>query len=565
MNWKLRVGILVLLCSATTALAQQPDNAAQVDRLFADWDRKDSPGCVVLVRQDGKTVHERAYGMANLELGVPLSLSSVFLLASVSKQFVVFLIMLLAQGGRLSLDDDIRKHVPEVPDFGKTITIRHLIHHTSGLREDLTCHNLAGWRSGDIVTRDDFLRFVKNQKELNFPPGDQYLYCNTGYHLLAIIVERTTKQPMAIYAQDQIFQPLKMNATVVRDSHRKLIPNLVVPYSSNFSRLEAINPMDKFKLTAFSLSRVAHDPPGASNVHSTVGDLARWDQNFYDATVGNKMLLDQMQTRAKLNNGKDIKYAGGLSIDTYRGLKTVSHTGSHGGYKTVILRFPEQRYSVIILANVRDFVPIRLAKRVADIYLRDKLEPRAPLNEIMVPKDSLDAFKGEYRVGYSLWRVADYKGDLFVQADGGERKRLFASGHAEFFDREDGTRYRFVQKKEDVILETTFEKQKNSGKRLRVVEPTPQKLAELAGTYRSSELGAFGSLEVRAGKLILLMPKGEAVLQFLDNGDCIARPRDAYFAMLAVRFIRNRDDAVTGYTLSTERVRNLRYSKVKVE
>src|SRR5436190_230757 len=172
MKWKRCVGgfIVCLLLSSATALSQQRDNTAEVDRLFADWDRKDSPGCVVLVRQDGQAIHQRAYGMSNLELGVPLSLSSVFLLASVSKQFVVFLIMLLAQGGQLSLDDDVRKHVPEVPDFGKTITIRHLIHHTSGLREDLTSFNLAGWRSGDIITRDDFLRFVKNQKELNFPP-----------------------------------------------------------------------------------------------------------------------------------------------------------------------------------------------------------------------------------------------------------------------------------------------------------------------------------------------------------------------------------------------------------
>src|SRR5262245_53292465 len=164
-----------LFLLASVAGAQTGEPGAEVDRLFAKWDHKDSAGCVVLVRQDGKTLHERAYGMANLELAVPLTASSVFLLASVSKQFVVFLIMLLAQGGRISLDDDVRKYVPELPDFGKTITIRHLIHHTSGLREDLTLFNLAGWRGEDAVTRDDFLRLVKNQKELNFEPGSKYL------------------------------------------------------------------------------------------------------------------------------------------------------------------------------------------------------------------------------------------------------------------------------------------------------------------------------------------------------------------------------------------------------
>jgi CubicO group peptidase (beta-lactamase class C family) len=545
-----------LLLSTATVFGQEPEHAAQVDRLFSTWDRKDSPGCVVLVRQDGKTIYERAFGMANLELGVPLSLSSVFLLASVSKQFVVFLIMLLAQGGRLSVDDDIRKHVPEVPNFGKTITLRHLIHHTSGLREDLTCHNLAGWRSGDIITRDDFLCFVKNQKELNFEPGKQYLYCNTGYHLLALVVERITKQPMPEYARETIFRPLRMNATVVRVNHRTLIPGLVAPYSTRF---------DKFATAGFQIARVAHDPPGASNVHSNVGDLALWDQNFYDATIGDKKLLDAMQTKAKLNNGKEIKYAGGLSIDTYRGLKTVSHTGSHGGYKTVILRFPEQKFSVIILANVRDFVPIRIAKRIADIYLVDRLDPQNGYALPKVADDVLATYKGEYRFGYSLWRVVQDKDGLFVQVDGGEKKRLHPSGKDEFLDREDRTLYRFLKKKDDMILESTAEKTTTTGKRMRVIEPAKEKLAELAGTYRSGELGSFGSLEVRDGKLILQMPKWEATLQFLDNGDCIARPKDAFFSMLALNFARNSEGVITGYNLSTDRVRNLRYAKVKVE
>jgi CubicO group peptidase (beta-lactamase class C family) len=516
-----------------------------------------------LVRQDGKTVYQRAFGMANLELGVPLALDSVFLLASVSKQFVVFLIMLLAQGGRLSLDDDVRKYVPEVHDYGKTVTIRHLINHTSGLREDLTCHNLAGWRSGDAITRDDFLRFVKNQKELNFEPGEQYLYCNTGYHLLAIIVERVVKEPMPAFAHDRIFRPLGMRATVVRDNHRKLIPNLAAPYAATFDSLENVDPAERFKLTAFQLARVAHDPPGASNVHSTVGDLALWDQNFYDARIGDKKLLDAMQTKAKL---KDSKYAGGLMIDAYRGLKTVSHTGSHGGYKTVLLRFPDQRFSVIVLANQRDFVPIRMAKRVADIYLAERLQPQTTPAEIELAGAALEAFTGEYRFDHSLWRVGQAKqGGLFVQVDGGEKKRLFASAPNEFFDRLDGMRYRFVTKQDDMILETDLETTKNSGKRLRVLEPPAQKLAELAGTYRSAELGSLGSLEVRDGKLILQMPKWEATLQFLENGDCLARPKDAFFALLAFHFTRNSEGAVTGYTLSTERVRNLRYVKAKVE
>ena len=557
-NWYFVGFIVCVLFSSAIARGQPAENSVSVDRLFADWDRKDSPGCVVLVRQDGKTIHQRAFGAADLELGVPLSLSSVFLLASVSKQFLVFCIMLLAQGGRISLDDDVRKYVPEVPDFGKTITIRHLIHHTSGLRECFTCHMLGGWRGEDLVTRDDFLHFVKNQKELNFDPGAQYLYCNTGYHLLAIVVERVAKQPMPEFAHDKIFGPLGMNASTVRDDHRTLIPNLAVPYLTKF------NPTDRGRID-FQLARVAHDPPGASNIHSTVGDLALWDQNFYDATIGNKQLLDAMQTKTKLNSGKEIKYAGGLMIDTYRGLKTVAHTGSHGGFKTVILRFPDQRFSVIVLANLRDMVPLRIAKKVADIYLSDRLEPQTTPVPIGLAGYLLDEFKGDYRFGYSLWRVGQDKQGLFVQANSNEKKRLLPSTPAEFFDREDGMRYRFVKKKNDLILETSVEKQATVGKRLRPVEPPPGKLAELVGTYRSSELGAIGAIEVRGGKLVLQMPKIEATLQFFGNGECIARLKDAFYSMLTLNFTKNHVGMVDGYNLSTERVRNLRYAKVRTD
>ena len=178
---------------------------------------------------------------------------------------------------------------------------------------------------------------------------------------------------------------------------------------------------------------------------------------FFDAVVGGKKLIDEMQIPGKLNSGKAIKYAGGLFVDKYRGLKTVSHTGFHGGYKTVILRFPDERFSVIVLANVRDFVPIRMAKRIADIYLTEKLEPQQKGVEVKGGGD-MEPFLGEYRFGQSLWRVAkDAKGSPFVQVEGGEKKRLVATTDGKFFDREDGTLYAFTKKKDDVELETLAE------------------------------------------------------------------------------------------------------------
>jgi hypothetical protein len=209
-----------------------------------------------------------------------------------------------------------------------------------------------------------------------------------------------------------------------------------------------------------------------------------------------------------------------------------------------------------------------MAKRIADIYLADRMDKRNVREPMLPGPDAaqLAELLGEYRFGQSLWRIGtDKKGGLFAQVDGGEKKRLIPFAKHEFFDEEDGMEYRFVQKKDNVILETKVEKTKQTGKRLRLAEPPAAKLAEYVGTYRSSELATLGSLELRGPRLYLVMPKGEALLQFLENGECIARPRDAFFSLLAIQFTRNGDGPVTGYNLSTERVRNLRYAKVKIE
>ncbi|MCI0637827.1 MAG: beta-lactamase family protein [Gemmataceae bacterium] len=557
---RLRYPLLVLLLGAAAGSLLPSDagddvaltsKADAVDRLFAEWDRKDSPGCVALVRLDGKTVHQKAYGMANLELGIPLSLSSVFLLASVSKQFAVFLIMLLAQQGKLSLDDDVRKYVPELPQFDKTITIRHLIHHTSGLREDLTMFNLAGWRGDDSITREDFMRLVKNQKNVNFQPGDQYLYCNTGYHLLAIIVERVSKKPFSQFAREQIFEPLGMKHTTVREDHRQLIPHLAVSYAKNKD--------------AFALRRLGHGPPGASNVHSTAGDLALWDQNFYDAKVGGRKLLDDMLQKGKLTSGKDIAYAGGLVHGTQRGLKTVSHTGSHGGFKTILMRFPDQRFSVILLSNMSDFPRVPMAHKVADIYLAHKLtpRPREPAEVILAP-EKLEAFVGDYKTGFNVWEVRKQTGRLVVNQSG-EIRPLTPIGESEFIALLDYQRVRFEKKNDIMILEADDAGKKTTAKRLQFIKLPAEKLAGLAGTYYSEELGVLYRVDTSAGKAVLRQPKGEAELHAVSETEFLAKPGSAFFSLLTLKTAANAEQQVTGLIISTDRVRNLKFAKVRVE
>jgi CubicO group peptidase (beta-lactamase class C family) len=268
----------VLVLVAATRLAQAQGDVGELnsraDKLFAAYDKPDSPGCALAVIKDGTVLHKRGFGRANLETDAPITPGTVFHVASVSKQFTAFAILLLAKDGKLSLDDDVRKHIPELADFGKTVTIRHLIHHTSGLRDQWRLLKMAGWRMEDVITERDILDLVFRQKELNFAPGAEYLYSNTGYTLLAVIVARVSKQSFREFTQERIFKPLAMTSTHFHDDHRQIVKNRA--YSYRPARRGA-----EFELVPLQYANV-----GATSLFTTVEDLTKWDRNFYDAKVG---------------------------------------------------------------------------------------------------------------------------------------------------------------------------------------------------------------------------------------------------------------------------------------
>src|SRR5579862_9812223 len=211
--------------------SENAELSASVDALFTTWDQSGAPGAALAVVEDGQIVYTRGYGMANLEYAVPITPSTIFHVASISKQFTSFAINLLALEGRLSLDDDIRTHFPEFGDFGKTITLRHLRHHTSGLRDQWDLLQLAGWRMEDVITEQDILDLAWKQRDLNFAPGAEHLYCNTGYTLLAVIVKRVAGQSLREFAQERIFAPLGMTNTHFHDDHRMVVPNRAYSYA----------------------------------------------------------------------------------------------------------------------------------------------------------------------------------------------------------------------------------------------------------------------------------------------------------------------------------------------
>jgi CubicO group peptidase (beta-lactamase class C family) len=557
----LLVGML-LSTAAATALSPgdpavvKPDPARRVDKLFARWDKPDSPGCALAVVKDGKVVHQRGFGMASLEHGIPITASTLFLIASLSKHFTVFLIFLLAQGGRLNLDDDVRKHIPEVPEFGKKITIRHLIHHTSGLREEFSVHALQGRRFEDAQTQEDFLGWLRDQKDLNFEPGQEYLYCNTGYSLLGLIIRRASGKSVRAYADEQIFRPLGMRDTVFRDDHGMVIRKRASSYARGV-------------FGGFRYIAVPHEMPGATNLFTSVEDLARWDQNFYEARVGGRAVVEQMYRKGRLNSGKEIDYAGGLVLGSYRGLKTVEHSGAHGGYRTVLLRFPEQRFSVILLANLAEITPAKLARQVADIYLEGRLGPALPKEGKDDPKGKvdrklLDRYAGAYRLAPGVILTFAREKDRLVLRAPGARHVLGQLSETGFVIRTSGVRYEFMKSAGGSIdkVKRSFAAEETEAPRVRQLELTAKELAAYAGDYYSPELRVLYHVTVRDGRLRVRYPRGEVTLPQPYEGDEFVVGGASPFS--ALRFTRGADGQVSGFGVYTGRIRNLRFRRAEI-
>lgn len=352
---------------ATAVSAQAPASsplAHKVDEIFAHF-TPDGPGCAVAVYQNGNVVLAKGYGSANLEYGVPITPSTPFIVGSVSKQFTAAAIALLIEEKRLALTDDVRNYVPELADYGTPITIDHLVHHTSGLRDWWGLVNVAGLRPNDTYTVQDVLDMNARQRGLNFTPGERYNYSNTGYIVLGLVVQRVTGKSLREFAADRIFGPLKMADSHYQDDHTRPVRGRAYAYSPAAGGRYTINVPN-------------NDLVGQGGLMTTVLDLAKWDMNFETGAVGGPGFLQRQLERGKLNAGTSIDYAFGLQIGTYRGVDLVEHLGGTGGYSAVLSRFPKQHTAIAVLCNVRNAAPVTLAHRVADHLLRDSFTAPVP-------------------------------------------------------------------------------------------------------------------------------------------------------------------------------------------
>ena len=562
-QWVVVAGLSLAAARGGEAQKITPDVAKRVDGVFAKWNRADSPGCALGVYRGGQIVYKRGYGIEDLNEDVHITPGTVFHVASMSKQFTAAAVVLLAQQGKLSLDDDVRKYIPELPDFGQKITIRNLVHHTSGLRDQWALLELAGWRySQDLITNEDVMSLLTRQKELNFKPGERHLYSNTGYTLLGLIVKRVSGMSLREFTTKNIFEPLGMTRTHFRDDHAEVIKHNAVGYAQETGK-------------PFEISITNFDTVGATSLHTTVEDLQRWDENFYQPKVGGAAFVQQMLQRGKLNNGEQLDYAFGLVIDKDKGLPTIGHGGADAGYRSDMIRYPEQHFSVAVLCNSAEADPSGLAGQVADIVLAKEFkaaEAATPSKEpaarsttgttVALTSEQMSAFTGLYwnRADDAYDRIYVKEGQLIIDGDEPLVLKPFAESRFHIAGKPwgDEVEIHFVANGQDKPrrMEQSF----GGGKPLvydatEASSPTAAELHDYPGAYVSEEIDPVYRIVLDGDKLSLVRLKHEA-----EN----LRPavRDVFTGQIGtVRFVRDANGHVAGFVLNAGRILNFHFTK----
>jgi len=534
---------LAALClTVSTASAQlAADTARRIDAVFARLDHTNGPGCVLGVDRNGQPLYRKAYGLASLEFRVPLTVDSRLESGSVAKQFVAAAIVLLAQEGKVDLDAPVRRYVPELPDYGSPVTVRMLLHHTSGVRDMWTLFELAGQGMGTrLFTMDQALRMIVRQRELNFPPNSDYLYSNSGFLLLAYIVERTSGEPLAAFSAHRFFEPLGMTHTQWRDHWNRVVPDRATAYAPEHGTYERAAPfMDVY---------------GAGGLLTTVGDLLIWNEQLNHPTIGGRALVDAMETPAVLTTGRKVNYGLGLSLETFRGTREVSHGGATGGYRTFLTRWPDRGLSMAVICNAADAGPDRLAHQVADILMgtgptegdRAQAATAAPSAADLAPLEGL------YRAPSTEEVIRIGRRDSTLIADIGIEVplrpagiRRFRFGGAELrFDAPSGGRSPGMVRV-DGDDELRFEA-------VRLPRPSAADLAAYVGRYYSDELDATYVIGIDDGRLQVTRPDSRPIGLDLSAPATFASPEAAR------RFSRTKG-RIDGFALFAGRVRNLRF------
>jgi CubicO group peptidase (beta-lactamase class C family) len=534
-------------------LATTPEG--RVDQLMANSDSNEVPGGVVAFIQNGEIVFQRAYGMANLTHGIPFTTETVTNIGSTSKQFTCFSIMLLDSSGQLSIDDDTRTHVPELPDLGATVTLRNCMTHTSGYREFLNALAMGGrvLGEGDYIDRPELIELVQRQPELQNDPGSEWNYNNTAYGLLAVIVGRVTGEEFPEWVKTTVFEPLGMSHTVVRAHRTQIIPNSAQGYLAG----EKGGYKEVVDLAGAM---------GAGGIYTTVGDLARWIRNFKTADVGSEAIFEAMTTPFVLADGDTTEYGFGLYIDEYRGLRRIHHGGADSAHRSMLMYFPDLDAGVVALSNNGAFGASSVANKVAEAFLEEHMEAEdaegadgpGEFDPASYDPETFDELAGRYELENTGLVLRFFREDdvLYTQATGQPQVEIKPTAELSFTLV--GVEADLVFHRNDDGEVTGLMLHQNGTHTAKRLEdepwaPTEQELQAYTGRYFSAELEAFYGVVVE---------EGELVVQHRRHDDIKLKPKkdDSFtgaFPLIEVEFVRDDTSAITGFKASNVRTRGV--------
>ncbi len=539
-----RVALFLVLTAAVAQAAPASfgiQQRSRVDSVFKSYESRRSPGCALGVFRNGVISYARGYGMADLERDVPITSASVFEVGSTSKQFAAASIALLVRDGKLSFTDDVRKYIPELPSYGKPITLNELLWHTSGLRDYTDLLELAGYGLEQVTTDDEALALITRQKSLEFPSGTRYEYSNTNYFLLSAIVKRVSGETLAEFAHRRIFAPLGMSQTLYRTNYAMLIPNRALGYGPGTGQ-------------RFNNSMSNWEQTGDGGVQISVDDAAKWDENFYQPRVGGKWLISQLQTPGQLQNGKRLGYARGLFVGNYRGLRLVSHGGAWIGYRAAFDRYPDLHTSIVVFCNSDGAPAEALAKSVADIVLQSHLAvlSRVP-GRSGEAVTSTSGLSGDYidETGGDVFHVITRKGRLSLVL-AGKAYPLTALSGSSFRVGSTPVRFRIGENGTATAIQIDSGEDAVNARRFTQVRPTAGQLSGAAGNYYSPELDVTWTLSVKGTTVTLdptrNLPQGAA-------GNLHPQFNDAFTSDggFLLRFSRRSNGTIDGFVLSAGR------------
>ncbi len=557
----IKLAIFISLFFYSMSTMAQP-KAVQVDNLLSAWSKTQTPGLAVMVSQDGAKLYERYFGVADLSHLNPIDSETRFQIASVSKQFTAFAIALLVERKKISLTDDIRRYLPELQDYGETVTILNLLHHTSGLRDLDDLNQIVGIGFADYNNIEHVYRLLSRQSALNFAPGEHYDYSNSGYVLLAKIVEKITNMGFREFMQSEVFGPLEMDNTLIFDNAFEVVTNRATAYFSSDNQ-------------AFSRDNGQTAVYGSTGIYTTVSDLDRWARNFYQHKVGNQAIFDLMLTVGALNNGERTQYAFGQELKTHNGHRAVFHGGGTGGYRAYLIRFPEQKLSISMLSNnsYSGTVMLEYVNRIANIYLNEQVQSESLLKkenhspEVVVPKELLFSYLGDYQIQPGLifsFKAIEHTMALTITGNS-QPIPLKAISNNTFIlmDSASGNRVIFVSNKGKTsqairYFQGDFEYQ---GKRVELVDFDETKIRwhDVEGLYYSADLNTSYIIEFDGTKLVAIHATNSPIPltpfqpdQFTSNA--------TYFQQ--VSFERGADNRVSKMWVSGSRSKNIEFRKV---